>query len=89
MIQSLLQDVPLTLNLVSRRDPPLPYTSLCGFGPVPSAIAYGVPFALNLAGMIAAEWLSDRVHRPQLLAIIYAARAAATELSESLPSPRP
>jgi predicted MFS family arabinose efflux permease len=33
--------------------------------------------ALNLAGMIAAGWLSDRVHRPRLLAFIYTARAAA------------
>jgi predicted MFS family arabinose efflux permease len=44
---------------------------------VPSATAYGVLSALNLAGMIAAGWLSDRVHRPLLLAVIYMARATA------------
>ena len=55
----------------------MPYASLCGFGPVPSATAYGVLSALNLAGMIAAGWLSDRVHRPLLLAVIYTARATA------------
>ncbi|MBI1285588.1 MAG: MFS transporter [Thiobacillus sp.] len=55
----------------------MPYASLCGFGPVPSAAAYGVLSALNLAGMIAAGWLSDRVHRPLLLAFIYTARAGA------------
>ncbi|SEF07136.1 Sugar phosphate permease [Rhizobiales bacterium GAS188] len=55
----------------------MPYASLCGFGPVPSATAYGVLSAFNLAGMIAAGWLSDRVHRPLLLAFIYAARAGA------------
>ncbi len=43
----------------------------------PSATAYGVLSALNLAGMITAGWLSDRVHRPLLLAFIYIARAGA------------
>jgi MFS family permease len=55
----------------------IPYASFCGFAPVPSATAYGVLSALNLVGMIAAGWLSDRVHRPRLLAFIYIARAAA------------
>ncbi|RJG46300.1 MFS transporter [Mesorhizobium sp. DCY119] len=55
----------------------MPYAALCGFSPVPSATAYGVLSALNLAGMIAAGWLSDRVHRPLLLAFIYTARAGA------------
>jgi MFS family permease len=55
----------------------MPYASSCGFGPIPSATAYGVLSALNLVGMIAAGWLSDRVHRPRLLAFIYIARAAA------------
>src|SRR5262249_3085137 len=31
----------------------LPYASFCGFGPVPSATAYGLLSAVNLAGMIA------------------------------------
>lgn len=55
----------------------LPYASLCGFPPVPSATAYGLLSALNLVGMITAGWLSDRWHRPRLLAIIYLVRAGA------------
>ncbi|MEO9338682.1 MFS transporter [Mesorhizobium sp. SB112] len=55
----------------------MPYAALCGFGPVPSATAYGVLAALNLVGMIGAGWLSDRVHRPLLLTFIYTARAGA------------
>ncbi|WP_159914674.1 MFS transporter [Pantoea sp. 18069] len=53
----------------------MPYAAICGFGPVPSATAYGVLSGLNLVGMIAAGWLSDRMHRPRLLAIIYVVRA--------------
>ncbi|SOE90545.1 Sugar phosphate permease [Burkholderia sp. YR290] len=53
----------------------LPFASLCGFGPVPGATAYGVLCAINLGGMITAGWLTDRIHRPTLLAAIYFARA--------------
>jgi MFS family permease len=53
----------------------LPYASLCGFGPIPSATAYGLLSGLNMLGMITAGWLSDRVHRPHLLAFIYLVRA--------------
>jgi MFS family permease len=52
----------------------LPYASLCGFGPVPSATAYGLLSAINLVGMILAGWLTDRMNRPLLLAAIYAIR---------------
>ncbi|WP_029060747.1 MFS transporter [Labrenzia sp. DG1229] len=52
----------------------LPYATFCGFGPVPSATAYGLLSAINLAGMILAGWLSDRMHRPLLLGIIYLIR---------------
>jgi MFS family permease len=55
----------------------LPYAALCGFPPMPSAAAYGVLSAVNLAGMIGAGWLADRVNRPLLLAGIYAGRALA------------
>lgn len=55
----------------------LPYASLCGFGAVLSATAYGLMSAVNLIGMIGAGWLSDRFHRPMLLAMIYLARAGA------------
>ena len=53
----------------------LPYAALCGFPPLPSAAAYGVLSAVNLLGMIAAGWLTDRLNRPLLLAGIYAGRA--------------
>ncbi|MEP3277274.1 MAG: MFS transporter [Stappiaceae bacterium] len=52
----------------------LPYAALCGFGPVPSATAYGLLSAINLGGMILAGWLTDHVHRPLLLGIIYLIR---------------
>ena len=49
----------------------LPYASFCGFGPLPSATAYGLLSAINLGGMILAGWLTDRVNRPLLLGGIY------------------
>ncbi len=52
----------------------LPYASFCGFGPVPSATAYGILSAINLAGMILVGWLTDRVNRPLLLGGIYLVR---------------
>jgi MFS family permease len=52
----------------------LPYASFCGFGPIPSATAYGLLSAVNLAGMILAGWLTDRVNRPFLLGSIYVLR---------------
>lgn len=52
----------------------LPYASFCGFGPIPSATAYGLLSAVNLAGMILAGWLTDRVNRPLLLGSIYILR---------------
>ena len=55
----------------------LPYAALCGFGPVPSAAAYGVLSLVNIAGMVLAGWLADRVNRPLLLAGIYIGRALA------------
>lgn len=54
----------------------LPFAALCGFPPLPSATAYGVLSAMNVAGMVLAGWLTDRVDRPLLLAVIYLARAA-------------
>jgi MFS family permease len=55
----------------------LPYASFCGFAPLPSATAYGVLSAVNLAGMILSGWLSDRMNRPLLLAGIYIVRGLA------------
>lgn len=52
----------------------MPYASFCGFGPVPSATAYGLLSAINLGGMILAGWLTDRMNRPLLLGMIYLVR---------------
>ncbi|MBP1881874.1 MFS transporter [Sinorhizobium mexicanum] len=54
----------------------MPYAAYCGFGPLPSATAYGVLSGVNLGGMILAGWLADRTHRPLLLTVIYTVRAA-------------
>jgi MFS family permease len=54
----------------------LPYASFCGFPPLPSALAYGVLSAANMICMALAGYLSDRVNRPLLLALIYLVRAA-------------
>ncbi|PXW84706.1 putative MFS family arabinose efflux permease [Ruegeria sp. P4] len=63
----------------------LPFASFCGFGLIPSASAYGLLSAVNLAGMIGAGWLSDRVNRPLLLASIYLLRALTFILLVNLP----
>ena len=63
----------------------LPFASFCGFPPIPSATAYGLLSLVNLAGMIAAGWLTDRVNRPMLLAAIYMLRALTFVLLGSLP----
>ncbi|MFI4996600.1 MAG: MFS transporter [Hyphomicrobiales bacterium] len=55
----------------------LGYASFCGFGPIPSATAYGLLSAVNMAGMILAGWLSDRMNRVELLASIYLIRGFA------------
>ncbi|CAH2599446.1 MFS transporter [Rhodovastum atsumiense] len=53
----------------------LPYAALCGFAPMPGAVAYGVLSLVNMLGMMGAGWLTDRMNRPLLLAVIYAGRA--------------
>lgn len=63
----------------------LPFAAFCGFPPVPSATAYGLLSLVNLAGMIAAGWLTDRVNRPMLLAAIYILRAFTFLFLGSLP----
>jgi len=55
----------------------IPFAAFCGFPPLPSAAAYGALSAVNLAGMIAAGWLADRVNRPLLLGAIYLVRSTA------------
>ena len=54
----------------------IPYAVACGFPPLESATAYGVMSAFSLAGMIWFGHLSDRFHRPVLLASIYFMRGA-------------
>ena len=63
----------------------LPYASYCGFPPLLSASAYGLLSLVNLAGMIAVGWLTDRMHRPTLLAMIYLVRALTFILLANLP----
>jgi len=53
----------------------LPFSSFCGFPPLPSATAYGLLSAVNLGGMILAGYLSDWIDKIRLLASIYAPRA--------------
>lgn len=53
----------------------IPYAVACGFPPVESSLAYGVLNCFSLIGMIIYGHLSDRLHRPLLLASIYFLRA--------------
>lgn len=53
----------------------IPYAVSCGFPPVESAVAYGVMSFFSMVGMITYGYLSDRLHRPYLLASIYFLRA--------------
>jgi MFS family permease len=53
----------------------IPYAVSCGFAPLQSAAAYGVLSLFSMIGMIVYGHLSDRFHRPMLLASIYLLRA--------------
>ncbi len=53
----------------------LPYAALCGFSSVSAAGAYGFLSGINLIGILAAGWLSDRMNRPLLLGLIYGVRS--------------
>ena len=63
----------------------LPFAAFCGFPPLPSATAYGLLSLVNLGGMVAAGWLSDRVNRPVLLGSIYFLRAMTYIILINLP----
>jgi predicted MFS family arabinose efflux permease len=52
----------------------LPYAVTCGYPPLNGAEAYGLLSAFNMIGMVTAGWLTDRWHRPRLLATIYLMR---------------
>jgi MFS family permease len=53
----------------------IPYAISCGFPPFESATALGVLSGFNMAGMILAGYLADKVNRPMLLGVIYFLRA--------------
>lgn len=53
----------------------IPYAISCGFPRFESATALGVLSAFNMAGMILAGYLADKVNRPLLLGAIYFFRA--------------
>jgi MFS family permease len=63
----------------------LPYAAWCGFPPIQSAAAYGLLSLVNFGGMIFAGWLTDRVHRPMLLGVIYLLRALTFIVLGALP----
>jgi MFS family permease len=52
----------------------LPYAVSCGIPLVTSATAYGVLAGFNMGGMALSGYLSDRINRPRLLAVIYIMR---------------
>jgi len=52
----------------------LPYAISCGIPIVVGASAYGVLAAFNMGGMALSGYLSDRINRPILLAVIYIMR---------------
>jgi len=53
----------------------IPYAISCGYPRFESAAALGVLSGANMAGMILAGFLADRVHRPLLMGAIYFFRA--------------
>ena len=67
----------------------LPYAEFCGFAPIEGATAYGVHGGFNMIGVVLAGFLSDRLHRPRLLASIYFVRVLLfvllTQIAGSLP----
>lgn len=53
----------------------IPYSALCGFTLTEGAASIGVLAGFDMVGMIAAGWLTDRMHRPALLGTVYFLRA--------------
>ena len=53
----------------------IPYATACGYPRLTSATAYGVLSGFNMAGMILAGYLADKMNRPLLLGGIYFIRA--------------
>ena len=67
----------------------LPYAEFCGFAPIEGATAYGVHGGMNMIGVVLFGFLSDKLHRPRLLASVYFTRVALfvllTQIAGSLP----
>ena len=67
----------------------LPYAEFCGFAPIEGATAYGVHGGFNMIGVVLFGFLSDRLHRPRLLASVYLVRVLLfvllTQIAGSLP----
>lgn len=64
----------------------IPYVQSCGLPITTGAYAYGVLAGFNMAGMALAGYLTDRMHRPLLLATIYICRGLSFILLMMVPS---
>lgn len=53
----------------------IPYARACGFTLNESTAAFGFLAAFDAVGMLIAGWLTDRMHRPLLLGLVYFLRA--------------
>ena len=64
----------------------IPYVQSCGLPITTGAYAYGVLAAFNMGGMALAGYLSDKFHRPALLAGVYALRGVSFIILMMVPS---
>jgi MFS family permease len=64
----------------------IPYVQSCGLPITTGAYAYGVLAAFNMGGMALAGYLSDKWHRPRLLAAVYAGRGLSFILLMMVPA---
>jgi predicted MFS family arabinose efflux permease len=64
----------------------IPYVQSCGLPVTTGAYAYGVLAAFNMGGMALAGYLSDKWHRPRLLAAVYACRGLSFILLMMVPA---
>jgi MFS family permease len=63
----------------------IPFAVEKGIDPRVAALAFGMMSALNIAGVLAAGWISDKVGRKNVLAFIYAGRGLAYVALLTLP----
>ena len=64
----------------------IPYVQSCGLPVTTGAYAYGTLAAFNMGGMALAGYLTDKWHRPRLLAAIYACRGLSFIILMMVPS---